>query len=65
MKKRPMTSGEMISTLCYIGVAVWTLGAAQDAPPLKAAVLVLCAVACLIGAARRPLARLLDHWQNL
>jgi hypothetical protein len=61
MTQRPRSTGEMISTLCYIGVGLWTLGAALEAPFPKAALLGLCALACFAGALRHQIARLLEH----
>lgn len=60
MTRRPRSTGEMISTLCYIGVGLWTLGSALEAPFPKAALLGLCALACFAGALRHQIAQLLD-----
>lgn len=60
MARRHGSTGEMISTLCYVGVGLWTLGAALEAPFPKAALLILCALACFAGAIRHQIARLLD-----
>lgn len=59
MPRRRSSTGEMISTLCFLGVGLWSLGEAALAPWPKAAVLALCALACLAGAARHPIARAL------
>lgn len=61
MTQRPRSTGEMISTLCYIGVGFWTLGTAMEAPLAKAALLGLCALACFAGALRHQIADLLEH----
>lgn len=61
MTQRPRSTGEMISTLCYIGVGLWTLGTALEAPFPKAVLLGLCALACFAGALRHQIARVLDH----
>ena len=61
MTQRPRSNGEMISTLCYIGVGLWTLGTAVDASFPKAALLGLCALACFAGALRHQIARLVNH----
>ncbi|MGR3546735.1 MAG: hypothetical protein ACU0CB_12990 [Roseovarius sp.] len=62
MTERPRSTGEMISTLCFIGVGLWSLGTALEAPQPKAALLMVCAVACFLGAARHPIARRLERW---
>jgi len=49
----------MISTLCFLGVGLWSLGEAALASWPKAVILTLCALACLAGAARHPIARML------
>jgi hypothetical protein len=51
----------MISTLCFLGVGLWALGEAAMAPWPKATILTLCASACLAGAARHPIARVLQR----
>lgn len=61
MARRPRSTGEMISTLCYVGVGLWTLGTALEAPFPKAALLGSCAVACFAGALRHQIAQLFDH----
>lgn len=61
MTQRRHSTGEMISTLCFIGVGLWSLGTALDAPQPRAAILILCALACLAGAARHPIARLVER----
>lgn len=60
MTRRHRSTGEMISTLCYVGVGLWSLGTAVDAPFPKAALLGVCALACFAGALRHQIARLLD-----
>lgn len=50
----------MISTLCYVGVGLWTFGTALEASFPKAALLILCAIACFAGAIRHQIARFLD-----
>ena len=55
------STGEMISTLCYVGVGLWTLGTALDSPVPQAAVLGLCSLACFAGALRHQIARILEH----
>lgn len=61
MRKRPLTTGELISNLCFIGVGLWSLGTGIEASFPKSVVLILCALACFAGAARYPLARLLSR----
>lgn len=61
MARRHNSTGEMISTLCFTGVGLWCLGTGLDSSPLKAAVLFVCAGACLTGAARNLIARLLGR----
>ncbi|WP_417727058.1 hypothetical protein [Roseovarius sp.] len=61
MTHRRRSTGEMISTLCFIGVGLWSLGTALEAPQPKAVLLILCAVACLLGAARHLIARQFDR----
>lgn len=60
MTRRNGSTGEMISTFCYVGVGLWTLGAALEAPFPKAGLLILCTLACFAGAIRHQIARLLD-----
>lgn len=60
MARRHRSTGEMISTLCYVGVGLWTFGTALEAPFPKAALLILCAIACFAGAIRHQIARFLD-----
>jgi hypothetical protein len=62
MTRRPRSTGEMISTLCYVGVGLWTLGTALESPFPQAAVLGLCALACFAGALRHRIARLFEQW---
>ena len=59
MRHRRTSTGEMISTLCFLGVGLWSLGEAALASWPKAVILTLCALACLAGAARHPIARML------
>lgn len=61
MRHRRTTTGEMISTLCFLGVGFWSFGEATLAPWPKALVLTLCALACLAGAARHLVARILHR----
>lgn len=61
MTRRPRSTGEMISNLCYVGVGLWTLGTALEAPLPQAVVLGLCALACFAGALRHQIARLFEH----
>ncbi|MEQ8900781.1 MAG: hypothetical protein RID11_14820 [Roseovarius sp.] len=61
MRHRRTSTGEMISTLCFLGVGLWALGEAAMAPWPKATILTLCASACLAGAARHPIARVLQR----
>jgi hypothetical protein len=51
----------MISTLCFIGVGLWSLGTAMATPQPKAALLILCAAACFLGAARHPIAQIFNQ----
>jgi hypothetical protein len=51
----------MISTLCYVGVGLWSLGTALESPLPQAAVLALCALACFAGALRHQIARLFEQ----
>lgn len=62
MNRRSASRGEMISTLCFLGMGAWFGGAAAAAPFAQAVVLVLCALACFAGAARQPLARILSRF---
>lgn len=59
MTPRHASRGEMISTLCFAGAGLWCLSAGLDTAQPKATFLFVCAGACLAGAARHPLARLL------
>lgn len=61
---RRRSAGEMISTACFAGVGVWLLGAAMQAPPLKAALLLICSAACISGALRFVIARLFEHFRR-
>ncbi|MFD0857491.1 hypothetical protein [Roseovarius aquimarinus] len=61
MRKRHHSTGEMISTLTFIGVGLWCLGTGLEAPPLKATVLFICAGACITGAARNLIAKALSR----
>lgn len=61
MTRRPRSTGEMISTLCYVGVGLWSLGTALESPLPQAAVLALCALACFAGALRHQIARLFEQ----
>lgn len=58
MTQHTRSTGEMISTLCYIGVGFWSLGTAVDAPLPKAILLGICAMACFAGALRHQIAQL-------
>lgn len=58
MRQPTRSTGEMISTLCYIGVGLWSLGTAVDAPFPKATLLSICAIACFAGALRHQIAHL-------
>ena len=59
MRHRRTTTGEIISTLCFLGVGFWSVGVAAESSWPKATILSLCALACLAGAARHVLAKLL------
>lgn len=61
MTRKPISRGDMISTLCFLGAGLWSLGTALDAPPLKGFLLILCALACFVGVVRHKVARLLDR----
>jgi H+/Cl- antiporter ClcA len=61
MTRRKPSTGEMISTLCFIGVGLWTLAEALISPQPRAAILMLCSGACLAAAARHPIARFLSR----
>jgi len=61
MQSKRTSTGEMISTLCFIGVGFWTLGAAMDSPVPRAIILTLCSLACFAGAARHLIAGLLTR----
>nr|WP_045682454.1 hypothetical protein [Roseovarius sp. BRH_c41] len=61
MTHRHRSTGEMISTLCFIGVGFWCLGTALDAPQPKSALLILCAFASLAGSARHLIARAFER----
>lgn len=61
MRHRRTSTGEMISTLCFLGVGLWSSGVAAESPWPKATILSICALACLAGAARHVLARLLTR----
>ncbi|WP_297773261.1 hypothetical protein [uncultured Roseovarius sp.] len=59
MPRRRTSTGEMISTLCFLGVGLQSLGEAALAPLVQASIPMPCALACRTGAARRPIARML------
>jgi hypothetical protein len=61
MTRRARSTGEMISTLCYVGVGLWTLGTALESAFPEAVVLGLCALASFAGALRHQIARLFEH----
>lgn len=52
------STGQLISTLCYLGVGLWLVGEAINAPPLQSVLFAVSGTACLLGAARNPIARL-------
>jgi|GEM_PF-1066883 len=64
MTQRPTTRGDLISTLCFAGMALWLAGAATHVETPRAILLSLCALACLAAAARHPLARLFNHLRD-
>ncbi|MEM1100458.1 MAG: hypothetical protein AAGH73_02865 [Pseudomonadota bacterium] len=57
---RPST-GDMISTLCFLGVGLWLLGNATLEPWPRNALLALAGAASLAGAARHIIARALSR----
>lgn len=61
MTKRPISRGEMISTLCFAGVGLWLMGTALEGRGIESIALYLCAVLCLAAAARHPIARLVER----
>ena len=64
--KRPRTLGDMISTVCFAGVAMWLYGEAAirhtEAGGWQVWGLVASASACLLGALRHVIA---DLWERL
>lgn len=58
MTDHRQTTGQMISTLCFLGVGLWLLGEAALAPWPKAGLLIASGLCCLAGAARHIIARL-------
>jgi hypothetical protein len=59
MTHRPITRGDLISTLCFAGMALWLAGTATQVETPRAILLGLCALACLAAALRHPLARIM------
>lgn len=59
-QKRTTSTGQMISTVCFVGVGLWSFGTALDAPMPTAIVLGLCSLACFAGASRFLIARFFD-----
>ncbi|MEO0677777.1 MAG: hypothetical protein AAFZ02_09495 [Pseudomonadota bacterium] len=57
------STGQLISTLCYLGVGLWLLGEAFLASLPQSIILALAGLASLAGAARHPLARLLERFR--
>ena len=58
-KRRGLSRGEMISTLCFVGVAGWLASEAMVTGGPRALLLWLCAVASLAGALRHQIGRIL------
>ncbi|MEM6728340.1 MAG: hypothetical protein AAF618_07560 [Pseudomonadota bacterium] len=56
--RRRSRTGQLISTLCYLGMGLWLIGEALGAPPLQGALIGLAGLASLAGAARHTIARL-------
>lgn len=56
-ERRRSSTGQMISTVCFVGVGLWSLGTALDAPLPTAILLGICSLACFAGAARFLIAR--------
>lgn len=64
MRRRHVTTGDMISTLCFLGVGFWMLSAASEAELPKSLVLYFCGALSFTGAARFPIARLYDRFTD-
>jgi hypothetical protein len=56
--RRPPTSGDVISSFAFAGMALWLADAAMQADGLRAGALWLTALACLAGALRHVIARI-------
>ena len=61
--QRRRSTGEMISTLCFLGVGAWALGVALESSWPKGIALGICSAACFAGAGRHVIARLLASWR--
>ena len=60
-KKRPISTGEMISSFAFGIVSLWLMDAAMTSDGLRAVGIWACALACLAGAFRYIIARLLTR----
>ncbi|WP_212699123.1 hypothetical protein [Thalassovita aquimarina] len=61
--KRNGSVGQMISTLCFLGVGLWLIAEAAmtEGNPLRVFVLLCCAILSLLGALRFQIA-MMAHW---
>lgn len=62
MPQEHRSTGQMISTLCFLGVGLWLLGQAALEPWPRSAFLGACGFCSLLGAARHVIARL-NPWR--
>lgn len=53
------STGDLISTLCFAGTGLWLAGESLAAGGPRAVLIGLCALACLLAAARHRIAALL------
>ena len=64
--QKGQSTGQMISTVCFFGMAVWLAGQARDSvdAPLNAAALWLTGLACLAGGLRFQIRHLCDRFNK-
>lgn len=60
-KNRPLSTGEMISSFAFGIVSLWLIDAAMTTGGIRAIGLWICAAACMAGAFRYIIARMLNR----
>ena len=64
VRRRSPTAGDVISSFAFAGVALWLADAAMQSEGLRAVFLWASALACLAGAFRHVIARLVARLER-